>query len=333
MKKRRTTLSKLFLVLLLPFTVVCLSSCGTSTSKTTSTISTDDESSETASTQATDDTTQKMQVTVSFNAMYEFAKAVGQDKVEIKTIIPDGTEPHDFEPTASDIVSLSDADIFIYNGLGMESWADDAINASENSDLISIVASDGAEAIKNTDEDEVEEHGEYDPHLWLSLQGAMLEVQNIATGFENADPANADYYAENAADYIAELQEIYDTYSEKFASVDNKTFVTGHAAFHYFCRDFGLTQESVEDVYADGEPSTKQLAELIDFCTQNNVTVVFAEELASTKVTETLATETNATVETIYTVEGSEDGLSYLDRIQSNCEKIYQALSGQTTTS
>jgi zinc transport system substrate-binding protein len=75
--------------------------------------------------------------------MKEFAEAVGGDKVEITTIIPDGTEPHDFEPDAQDLVSLSSAQVFIYNGLGMEKWADDAVSAADNENLIVVEASDG----------------------------------------------------------------------------------------------------------------------------------------------------------------------------------------------
>jgi zinc transport system substrate-binding protein len=88
-----------------------------------------------------------------------------------------------------------------------------------------------------------------------------------------------------------------------------------------------LEQNSVEDIFAEGEPSAQQLAELVDYCLENNVTTVFAEELASPDVSETLANEVGAKVETIYTIESAEDSKSYLERMRENLEKIYVSLT------
>jgi zinc transport system substrate-binding protein len=269
----------------------------------------------------------KLQVYVSFNALHEFASAVGQNKAEVYTIVPTGTEPHDFEPKAADIAGLSKANVFIFNGLGMEAWAEKAIEAAENDGLTVIVASDGANVIEATDEEEIEEHGQYDPHTWLSLKEAEIEVQNIADGFSTVDPDNKDYYLSNAANYIKKLEDIFNEYNDKFSDLENKYFVTGHAAFNYFCRDFGLEQNSVEDVFAEGEPSSKQLADLIEYCKENNVSTIFAEEMASPEISETLANEVGAKVQTIYTMESPEDELTYLERIKENCERVFQSLT------
>ena len=298
-----------------------LTACGSSGGSSTSAASSSPVSSSAAG------NGEKLNVSVSFNAMKEFAEAIGKDKVTISTIIPDGMEPHDFEPKAQDLVALSSADVFIYNGLGMEAWAEKAISAADNTALIAVDASAGADAIKNTDPAEVSEHGQYDPHLWLSITGAKTELGNIKNAFVQADPANESYYETNYKDYTAQLDALYQEYSEKFKTVESKSFVTGHAAFGYLCRDFGLEQNSVEDVFAEGEPTAQQLAELVDYCRTNHVTTVFAEEMASPDVSNTLANEVGATVQTIYTVESAEDDLSYLQRMESNLSKIYDSLS------
>lgn len=269
----------------------------------------------------------KLAVSVTFNAMAEFALAVGQDKVDVTTIIPAGTEPHDFEPKAADITGISKASVFIYNGLGMESWVDDAISAAENDNLVVIDSSLHSDPIKNTEVDEIEEHGSYDPHLWLGIKSAQIQVQNIADGLAKADPDNKEFYEKNATEYIGQLEAIYSEYKDKFASLENKSFVTGHAAFHYFCKDFGLTQNSVEDVFAEGEPSTKQLANLVDYCKINHVTTIFAEDMASPEISQTLANEVGADVQIIHTMESKEKDVTYLDRMKDNCEKIYTSLS------
>lgn len=270
---------------------------------------------------------EKIPVSVTFNAMKEFVEAVGKDKVEVATIIPDSTEPHDFEPKAQDLAGLSKAKIFVYNGFGMEAWVDDAIKSANNSSLITVEASKGAEPIQNTEKEEIEEHGQYDPHLWLSLKGAELEVKNIKEALVSADPSNKEFYETNCSDYVAQLEKLYTEYQGKFQSVKKKSFVTGHAAFGYLCREFGLEQNSVEDVFAEGEPSAQQMTELVKYCKENQVTTIFAEEMASPEVSKTLADEVGAKVETIYTIESGEDDKSYLERIEDNLSKIYDSLA------
>ena len=270
---------------------------------------------------------EKIPVSVTFNAMKEFVEAVGTDRVEVATIIPDGTEPHDFEPKAQDLAALSNAKIFVYNGFGMEAWVEDAIKSANNSSLITVEASKGAEPIQNTEEEEIEEHGQYDPHLWLSLKGAELEVKNIKEALVSADPSNKEFYETNCNDYVAQLEKLYTEYQGKFQSVKKKSFVTGHAAFGYLCREFGLEQNSVEDVFAEGEPSAQQMTELVKYCKENQVTTIFAEEMASPEVSKTLADEVGAKVETIYTIEGGEDDKSYLERMEDNLSKIYDSLA------
>jgi zinc transport system substrate-binding protein len=282
------------------------------------------ESSTDAGTSTTD--TETVKVSVTFNAMKEFVEAIGGDHVTVSTIIPDGTEPHAFEPKAQDLVDLSEARILVYNGLGMESWIDDAIEACGNENLITVCATDGVTPIRNEGA-EAKEHGQYDPHTWLSLKCAEAEVGNIKNALVEADPDNADDYESNYTDYIAALENLYQEYAERFAAVEKNSFVTGHAAFGYLCRDFHLSQNSVEDVFAEGEPSAQQLAELVQYCKNHAVTTIFAEELASTEVSETLASEVGAKVETIYTMASSEDGKTYLKRMEENLSKIYASLT------
>ena len=313
-------LKKIIATMLALSLLASLTACGGSASSTAV-------ASATAAPSSAAGSSEKLKVSVSFNAIKEFAEAVGKDKVEISTIIPDGMEPHDFEPKAQDLVALSSADVFIYNGLGMEAWAEKAITAADNTALIAVDASAGADAIENTDPAEVSEHGQYDPHLWLSITGAKTELENIKNAFVKADPANESFYETNYQDYTDQLDTLYQEYSEKFKMVESKSFVTGHAAFGYLCRDFGLEQNSVEDVFAEGEPTAQQLAELVDYCRTNHVTTVFAEEMASPDVSNTLANEVGATVQTIYTMESAEDDLSYLQRMESNLSKIYDRLT------
>lgn len=268
----------------------------------------------------------RLSVVASFDAMAEFSKAVGGDHVQVHTLTPAGIEPHEFEPKAQDMAILSKAAVFVYNGMGMEAWAEKAIAAANNKKLIAVEASAGVDPIGNDEPEEVAEHGAFDPHVWLSLSGAAIQAKNIAEALGKADPKNAQAYAKNLDAYVTALNEMRTEYGLKFQGEAGKSFVTGHAAFAYFCRDFDLSQKSVENVFAEGEPSAKALAELVDYCRKEGIKTVFVEEMVSPDVSKTLASEVGAKVETIATLEGPEEGKSYLDRQRENLDKVYDSL-------
>lgn len=268
----------------------------------------------------------KIKVAVSFNAMREFAEAIGKDKVEIQTIIPNGTEPHDFEPKTKDLEKLSNSKVFIYNGFGMEAWSDKVLKSVNNKNLIVVNASKGSTPITNTDSESIKEDGQNDPHLWISLKGAESEAKNIKDAFVKADPADKDYFEKNYSDFHNKLEQLFNDYNNKFSTLPNKNFVTGHAAFAYLCRDFGLKQTSVEGVFAEGEPSAKKLKELIDYCKANHIKTIFVEDMVSPKVSETLAKQVGAKAEKIHTIESKEDSKDYIESMKDNLELIYNSL-------
>lgn len=268
----------------------------------------------------------KVKVVVTFNAMKEFATAIGKDKIDIVTMIPDGTEPHDFEPKPKDLECLSAAKVFVYNGFGMESWVDKVLQSVDNKDLIAVNASKGSKPISNTDTDEIKEHGAYDPHLWISLKGAESEAKNIKNALAKADPSNRKYYEDNYAEFAKKLDALDNEYKNKLKNSANKSFVTGHAAFAYLCRDYGLKQNSVEDVFAEGEPSAKKLKQLTDYCKQNKIKTIFVEDMVSPKVSNALAKEVGAKVEKIHTIESHETGKDYIQCMKENLEMIYGSL-------
>lgn len=316
--KKRWIVALLCMIVMLSF-----SGCTTNNKK---------ESNNTANTTEGVPEESKIKVSVTFDAMKEFVSAVGKDNVEISTIMPAGSDSHDFEPKAQDLETISNSDIFVYNGLGMEAWVENAISAANNPELIVVDASKGADVIEmkednHKEDDHEHEHGKYDPHLWLSLKGAQTQVANIKDALAQADPSNMDYYEQNYNDFISQLESLYNEYNSKFQNLEKRNFVTGHAAFEYLARDFGLEENSVTDVFAEGEPSAQQLGQLVEYCRENNVTTIFSEEMASPDVSQTLANEVGAKIETIYTIEYAQDGMTYLERMESNLSKIYESLA------
>lgn len=278
----------------------------------------------------------KLPVTASFAAVAEIGREIGGDRVQVTTLIPEGAEPHDFELKPSSVKAIAGSRVFLYSGLGMEPWKDQALQSAGNGSLIAAETSAGIEPIHLEEEhghdhepghEHSHDHGgeAVDPHVWLTPSGGIRMAENIAAAYAEADPDGRDYYEARKENFIRRLRVLDEEYREKFEQAPKKTIVAGHDAFGYLCRDYGLRQESVQDVYAEGEPGAGDLARLADFCRENGVTTVFAEELASPRVSETLASEAGARVETIDTLEGKADG-SYEERIAANLEKIRKSL-------
>ena len=108
----------------------------------------------------------RLKVMTSFYPMYDFARKVGGDKIQVKDMVPAGTEPHDWEPAATDIRNLEDADVFVYNGADLEHWAEDVLDTLENQDLVVTEASDGVELLDGGHDHAHGDDGK-DPHVCL----------------------------------------------------------------------------------------------------------------------------------------------------------------------
>lgn len=263
-------------------------------------------------------TNDKLDIIVSIYPLKEFTEKIGGDKVEVTCLVPDNMEPHDYEPKTKDFEKLSKSKAFIYNGLGMETWVDSVNEAIEDKGVIIVDSSNGVEVRK--------EEEAVDPHIWLSLKNAEIQSENIKNTLVQLDEKNKSYYEENYNKFVDELESLYNEYKPKFDKLSKKNFITGHAAFGYLCRDFGLTQKSVENLFAEGEPTPKQLEDLVNFCKENNIKTVFSESLASPKVSETLAKEVQAEVVPILTLEAKEDDKSYIEAMKYNLDEIYSCL-------
>jgi len=268
-------------------------------------------------------TNDKLNIIVSIYPLKEFTEKIGGDKVEVTCLVPENMEPHDYEPKAKDFGELMKSRVFVYNGLGMETWVDKVNEVIKDKNVVIVDSSTGVQVRK--------EEEAVDPHIWLSLKNAEIQSENIKNTLVQLDDKNKDYYEENYNKFKAELETVYNEYKPKFDTLSKKNFITGHAAFGYLCRDFGLTQRSVENLFAEGEPTPKQLENLVNFCKENNINTVFSESLASPKVSETLAKEVKAKVVPILTLEAKEDDKNYIQAMKYNLDEIYRCLSEEAS--
>jgi zinc transport system substrate-binding protein len=239
---------------------------------------------------------EKMQVTASFYPLAEFASRIGGEKASVLNLVPAGMEPHDFEPTPQNMVTVSKSRLFIYNGAGFEPWlagilsqlnsSTTTINSSENVNLINSKA------------------GELDPHIWLDPVLAQTQAQNILSGYKLIDSTNEEFYTDNAAILTKELELLHKEFETRLSSCQNDTIITSHSAFSYLAKRYGFKIVSIAGLSPEQEPSAQQLANIVDLVRQNKIQYVFFESLSSPKLAETLAHETGAKTLSLNPLEG-----------------------------
>lgn len=284
--------------------------------------------------------TKKLSVVTTIYPMYDFASNIAGDKAEIINLVPAGTEPHDFELSTGDMQLLEQADLFIYNGADMEHFVDKTIDAISNENLTVVETAKDVATIKGAhshEEGEKEEHHdeeeaeEIDPHTWLSIENAMIQAEAIKDALISIDAENADYYEDNFAEYKSKLDTLYERYKSELSDLSSNKIVVAHEAFGYLCNEFGLEQEAVEGLTAESEPDAARMKEIIEFCKENNIKVIFFEELVSPKVANTIADEIGATTMVLNPIEGltaqqEEEGLDYIGLMEQNLEALKSAL-------
>ena len=227
---------------------------------------------------------------------------------------------HDYQLMTEDMKTLEKADAFVINGAGMESFLDKVVEQQKNLKIID--ASKGIELLKDDDEE--------NPHVWLSVTDAILQVKNIAEQLKAADPKHADAYEKNAAAYIKKLEALKAEMHAELDTVPNKDIVTFHEAFPYFAKEFGLNIISVVEREPGTEPTPAELQATIEQVKKLPVKVLFTEPQYSPSAAETIARETGAkiyTLDPVVTGEANEQALNaYIDTMKKNMETLKTAL-------
>jgi zinc transport system substrate-binding protein len=269
----------------------------------------------------------KLQVVASFYPLYFFSRQIGGDKADVANIVPSGAEPHDYEPTAQDMARIERSRLIVLNGGGLEAWSD-AIRKNIDADKAIIVAAgEGLTTQRDTEKGQTET----DPHVWLAPRLAQKMVERIAQAFEQADPANRDYYRSNADSLKIKLGDIDMEYRRGLSNCKGKNIITSHAAFGYLAADYGLNQAPIAGLSPDAEPSPRQLADIAKFARDNKVKYIFFESLASPKLSQTIATEVGAQALVLNPIEGLSDeelsqGKDYLSVMHDNLINLQTAL-------
>ncbi|MBY5034250.1 ZinT/AdcA family metal-binding protein [Streptococcus gallolyticus] len=274
----------------------------------------------------------ELEIVTTFYPVYEFTKQVVGDSADVELLIEAGTEPHDYEPSAKAVAEIQEADAFIYQNENMETW----VSKLDAKKVNAIKATEGMVLLPGGEEEDGHEeegheheghHHDYDPHVWLSPERAIMMVESIRDQLSEQFPEKKAKFEKNATAYIEKLTALDKKYDASLSQAKQKAFVTQHTAFAYLALDYGLKQVGITGIAADTEPTVARLAELSKYVKNNGIKYIYFEENASKKVAETLAKETGAETAILnplesLTEEQMDKGEDYISVMEENLKSL-----------
>ncbi len=239
----------------------------------------------------TETTNNAIGVVVTVGPEVEFVKAVGGDKVDVTLMVPPGADPHTYEPLPDQLNHVANSKMYIEVGTPIEFELNYMDKMKDiNPHMVVVNSSKGIDLIPNTAEHE----NNSDPHVWVSPKNAKVMVENIYQGLVQLDPNNTAYYTNNRNNYLKQLDELNMNITNSLKGKENSQIIVYHPAWAYFCRDYNLTQIPIET--GGKEPTSQEIASVIDLAKNNNIKVIFVEPQYSSKSADVIAAEINGKV-------------------------------------
>lgn len=285
-------------------------------------------------------TTERLAVVASFYPLYEFARRVGGERVEVTALVPAGVEPHDWEPSPQDVARVGRARVFVYNGAGLEPWVPRLLGAVRAPALVVVDTTDKI-PLRSMDLPGHDDHQRRaasardrqarDPHVWLDPVFAQAQVEAIRAGLTQAEPASAAAFETNARAFAEQLAGLHREFEQGLANCARREVVTSHAAVGYLAARYRLTVVPIMGVAPEAEPSPAELARIVRLARQRRVRAVFVETLVSPRLAETLAREIGARTLVLNPLEGltpddAAAGKSYASIMRENLQSLRAGL-------
>jgi zinc transport system substrate-binding protein len=288
---------------------------------------------------AADGNTDKFDVVASFYPMAFLAERIGGTHVHVTSLTQPGQEPHDLEISARQTARLQESDAVLYLK-NLQPSVDDAVAQSEVKTKIDAASLTSLEEHGNEvgghaaahDDSHGEESGGEDPHIWLDPVRYAQVAKGVGAAFEKADPDHAADYRKNTAALVKQLDDLDTRFKNGLANTESKVFITTHAAFGYLAERYGLTEEAINGLDPESEPSAARVKELETMAKADGVTTVFYETLVSDKTAKTIASDSGLKTDVLDPIEGitaKSRGKDYFSVQEANLKALRTALGAK----
>ncbi len=299
----------------------------------------------------------KLQIVATLFPYYDFARAIAGDRADVTLLLSPGREAHSFEPTPLDAVTISESDVFLYNGGEGEYWVDEMLSAAGEHiavvarmmDYVDALDEEFSEGMQGADSHDHDDHShddhdhedehdsdevEYDEHIWTSPKNAVVLCRAVCDAICGADPANEDFYRANCDAYCAQLEALDARFASLCEIAPRKLLVfADRFPMLYFCREYGLDYRAAfHGCSGDTEPSLATIKYLIDKVADEHIPVVYTVDLSTKKVAAVVSECTGAAVDTLYSMQtvsraDLDAGETYLTLMERNYEALRKGLN------
>ncbi|MFG2311225.1 metal ABC transporter substrate-binding protein [Streptomyces sp. NPDC048566] len=281
----------------------------------------------------------KLDVVASFYPLQYLAEEIGGSHVNVTNLTQPGQEPHDLEISARQTARLQEADAVLYlknlQPAVDEAVAQSGVGTKIDAGSLTTLEKHGNEVgghAAEHDHSAGEEAGAADPHVWLDPVRFGEVADGVAKALEKADPRHAGAYERNAAALRKTFEALDGEFRAGLAHTRTRTFITTHAAFGYLAERYGLTEEAINGLDPESEPSAKRVRALESMAKADGVTTVFYETLVSDKTAGTIARDAGLRTDVLDPIEGITDrskGADYVQVMRSNLKALQTALGAR----
>lgn len=274
----------------------------------------------------------KLHIVTTNSILEDMVKNVGQDRVEVYSIVKRGIDPHEYEPQPNDISKSNDADIIFHNGLNLETggngWFTKLVEtAHKKFDKEVFSTSEDVEAkYLTTNKNEV------DPHAWLDITNGVKYVKTITNVLKDKDPNNASFYQDNADKYVEKLERLHQSAQSKYLRIPEgqRLLVTSEGAFKYFGAAYHIRPVYIWEINTEAQGTPEQMKKVLKQINESEVKNLFVESSVSPKSMDKVAKESGLKIYAkIYTDSLAKKGTTgdtYYSMMKWNIDQIYNGL-------
>ena len=271
---------------------------------------------------------------------YDLARQIAGDNAEISILLPPGSEIHNYEPSAKDMIAIRNCDIFLYIGGENEQWAEKLINSNDTKNVTAVKLIDYVPALSEDEDEHDHDHDhehehETDEHIWTPPKNAQLMLSAVYDAICKVDPSDKQTYTKNKDAYAKQLSDLDNAYRSAVDNAKNKTIVLADKfPFRYLAHEYGLEFSAAFAACSDeSEPGVSTMIKLTKTIKENNIPAVYYLEFSSTKIADTLCDETGATKLMLHSChnvskQDIENNVSYVDLMKQNLENLKLPLNG-----
>lgn len=272
---------------------------------------------------------EKPYVVASASMIYDMAKNIGGNEIELEMIVPIGGDPHIHEPTPSNARMVNKADLILINGLTFEGWMNELIENS-GTDGTTVTVTEGIDVLKSQTYE-----NSADPHAWMIATNGIIYADNIRKALSELMPEKEGIFLKNFRAYENRLNKLHEYIKTQIATIpkEKRILITSHDAFQYYGREYGLQLEAIMGISTDAEAQTSDIMRVNDAIKAFKVPAVFIESTINPKMLKQIAKDNNISIggELFADSLGDEDSHAptYIDMLRSNTDTIVKALTGK----